>query len=253
MLRWPLFLLGASLCLAQAPSDPPKPPEDVDRALRARVTEFYQDHVDGKFRQAEALVADDTKDFFYSASKPKYLSFEIAGIKYMDNFTRANVTIVLEQYIMMPGFTDKPVKVPAPSMWKLVDGQWYWYVDQATLHQTPFGGAKDGPASTPTPIAIPKAEDMVYIFTLVKADKQAVNLKPGETEKVTITNSAKGAMVISLSGKIEGVQMSLDRQNLQAGEQAVLTIKAESQAKSGGLAVQVSPTGQTIPIQVNVK
>jgi hypothetical protein len=40
-------------------------PREVDQALR--ISEFYQDHVGGKFRQAEALVAAETKDSFYGA------------------------------------------------------------------------------------------------------------------------------------------------------------------------------------------
>ncbi len=32
--------------------------------------EFYQYHVDSKFRKAEELVADDSKDGFYAANKP---------------------------------------------------------------------------------------------------------------------------------------------------------------------------------------
>ena len=50
---------------------------EVDQAPCARLSEFYQDHVDGKFRHAEAVVAEETKDYFYSTSKPRYLSYEI--------------------------------------------------------------------------------------------------------------------------------------------------------------------------------
>src|SRR5262252_4422911 len=112
MFRSIALCVCAASCLAQSPADLfNRPPADVDKALRVRITEFYQDHVDGKFRQAEALVAEDTKDFFYSANKPKYLSFEIQRIDYSDGFTRAKATVLCEQYVLMPGFTDKPLKV----------------------------------------------------------------------------------------------------------------------------------------------
>jgi hypothetical protein len=42
---------------------------EVNQALRARIGEFYQEQVGGKFRHAEALVAEETKDYFYSASQ----------------------------------------------------------------------------------------------------------------------------------------------------------------------------------------
>lgn len=63
--RTALFLLPAALWLvpaaAIAQTTPPAPPE-VDQALRSRVTEFFQNFVDKKFRQAINLVADDTQD-----------------------------------------------------------------------------------------------------------------------------------------------------------------------------------------------
>src|ERR1700730_5404914 len=135
-----LALLVADVCLAQNPDNPfDRPPANVDRALRERITQFYQFHVDREFKKAEALVADDTRKFFYSNNKPAYLSFEIRGIEYSEHFTRAKATVLCEQFVMAPGFADKPHKVPTPSTWKLEHGKWYWYVDQNTLRDTPFG------------------------------------------------------------------------------------------------------------------
>src|SRR5689334_610887 len=95
-----------------------KPPAEVDQALRARIAEFYQYHVDQKFRQAEAIVAEDTKEFFYSHKKPHYLSFEIVRIDYSKDFTTAKATMLTEQIIMAPGFLGTPLKIPSPSTWK---------------------------------------------------------------------------------------------------------------------------------------
>src|SRR5260221_234676 len=112
MLRSALFFFFAAGLFAQADDPFNRPPADVDQALRARIQEFYQFQVKGDFRRAEALVAEDTKDFYYSANKTKYLSTEISRIQYSDNFTRAKATILCEQYVMIPGFSDKPIKVP---------------------------------------------------------------------------------------------------------------------------------------------
>src|SRR6185503_11638050 len=98
MLRLAFFALLTPAIYAQNPADLfNKPPADVDQALRARITEFYQYHVKQQFRQAEALVAEDTKEFFYTHNKPQYLSFEIARIEYSENFTRAKATMLTEQ------------------------------------------------------------------------------------------------------------------------------------------------------------
>ena len=251
----PLVLLGCSVvCFAQAPADLfNKPPADVDRALRARISEFYQDHVDGKFRQADALVAEDTKEFYFASNKPKYLSFEIQRIDYSEGFTRAKATILCEQYVMMPGFTDKPLKVPTPSTWKLVDGQWYWYVDQSALRQSPFGVMQPGTGPSSGLPAVPTGKDLDFIFTQVKADKSVVSLKPGVEEQVTLTNSARGQVSLELTGKLTGVEVKLDRMNLGHGEKAILTLRAGKDAQPGVLSLRVEQTNQVIPIQVKIE
>jgi hypothetical protein len=258
MLRSILLAIFATGSFAQNASDAfNKPPADVDQALRARITEFYDLHVKGEFRKAEALVADDTKDLYYSSDKSKYLSFEIGRIEYFDNFTRAKATVLCEQYIMLPGFLGKPIKIPMPSSWKVVDGTWYWYVDPESLRETPFGTSKPGSAqgSASAPKTIPAIPTTVpdFIYKQVKADKASVALKAGESEQVTITNNAPGAMNISLMGSIPGVEVKLDRTVLNTGEKAVLTLRAGNDAKPGVLSIQVEQTNQVIPIQVAIK
>jgi hypothetical protein len=234
-----------------------KPPADVDQALRARITAFYDLHVKGEFRKAEALVAEDTKDLYYSSNKTQYVSYEIGRIDYSDNFTRAKVTVLTEQYIMLPGFMGKPIKIPIPSTWKVVDGTWYWYVDPESLHMTPFGKLSPGPApgSASATKSIPEIPTTVpdFIFKLVKADKESVALQAGESGQVTITNGAPGVMNISLTGSVPGVEVKLDRTVLKAGENAVLTMRAGDSAQSGVLSIQVAQTNQVIPIQVTIR
>lgn len=232
-----------------------KPPADVDQALRARIAQFYDLHVKGEFRKAEAVVADDSKDIYYSSNKTKYLSFEINRVDYSDNFTRAKATVLCEQNIMLPGFMGKPMKVPIPSTWKLVDGTWYWYVDPESLRMTPFGKMTPSTARGPASPTIPEIPTTVpdFIYKQVKADKASVTLKAGESEQVTITNSAPGAMNISLTGSVPGVEVKLDRTVLKTGEKAVLTVRAGGDAKPGVLSIQVEQTNQVIPIQVAIK
>ena len=258
MLRFILLAIFATGSFAQNAGDLfNKPPADVDQALRARITAFFDLHVKGEFRKAEALVAEDTKDIYYSSNKTQYLSFEIGRIDYSDNFTRAKATVLTEQYIMLPGFMGKPIKIPIPSTWKLVDGTWYWYVDPESLRMTPFGklGAGSAPGSASATKSIPEIPTTVpdFIYKLVKADKASVTLQAGESGQVTITNSAPGPMNISLTGSVPGVEVKLDRTVLKAGEKAVLTVRAGDNAKSGVLSIQVVQTNQVIPIQVAIQ
>ena len=249
MFRFAAVIVCSAACFAQSP------PADVDQALRARITEFYQDHVDGKFRQAEALVAEDTKDYYYSSNKPKFLSFEILKVEYSDNYTRAKVATNCEQYIPLPEFVGKTFKLPMISYWKVIDGQWYWYVDPDVLNQSPFGKvtiAKGTPSASQ--VNIPQGDDILRaLSTQIKMDKNKLTLKPGGSAQVTITNSAPGPVSISLMGKIPGVDIKLDRMNIPAGEKAVLTFRAGDAAKTGMVSVLIEQTNQVIPIQVEIE
>ena len=255
MLRTTLFVLCAAGLFAQADDPFNRPPADVDQALRARIQEFYQLHVKGDFRRAEALVAEDSKDLYYSSSKTKYLSTEISRIQYSDNFTRAKATILCEQYVMMPGFSDKPLKVPTPSTWKIVDGKWYWYVDPESLRDSPFGkmtaGAGPAKGGAPALPTIPASAD--FLFAQVQLDKKSVTLTAGKSETVTIANGAPGVMNISVSAMLPGIEGKLDHNSMKAGEKATLTLRARHNAKPGIINVVVKQTGQSLPIQVNVK
>lgn len=162
-MRFSIFCLCAAACLAQSPQEQPKPPADVDAALRARVTEFFQYHVTGQFRKAEALVADDSKELFYNRNKPRYLKLEgIERLDWSENFTKAMVTVMVVTPEMIPGWVGGPPEVPIPSTWKLENGKWCWYVEPERFLQTPFGsfsfealqkGAARAPGMVPQSIA----------------------------------------------------------------------------------------------------
>lgn len=143
MVRFSLFLVCAAACLAQTPKtpkEPPKPPADVDQALRARVQEFFQYHVTGEFRKAEALVAEDTKDLYYNRDKPRYLKFiEIARIDYNPDFTKATATVMVVTPQMIPGWEGGAPTIPIPSTWKIENGKWCWYLEPEAFLRTPFG------------------------------------------------------------------------------------------------------------------
>ena len=139
-MRFSIICLCAAACLAQSPKEPPKPPADVDAALRARVTEFFQYHVTGQFRKGEALVADDSKELYYNRNKPRYL--KLVGIERVDwseNFTKAMVTVMVVTPEMIPGWEGGPPQIPIPSTWKLENGKWCWYVQEEDFLRTPFG------------------------------------------------------------------------------------------------------------------
>jgi hypothetical protein len=259
MYRTCLFLLLASCLSAQEPADLfHKAPPAVDEALRTRISKFFQLHVDGKFRQAEAMVAEDSKDFFYSSNKPKYMGYEIKNIAYNDDFTKAKAVVVAQMVIMAPGFLDKPVGVPIPSRWKVENGDWYWYIDQDELNQTPFGKMKAGTASNSgggLP-AMPSPEETARILAGVKADHEELELKakePGSVE-FTITNTLPGHVTLALDElQFDGFTAKLDATDLGAGEQAHVTVDWKPGihlARALEVRVRVQPTNQLLRLRV---
>jgi hypothetical protein len=160
--RLPVLLTWLAVGFAQSPpSASEKVPPEIESALRARVSQFYQYEVAGKFRQAEELVAEDSKDFFVGATKPTYTSFEIKSIRYTDGFTKATVNIKVERMVAVPGFLGKPVAMVMPSRWKLEKEQWCWYVDPNDLRTSPFGDTPlPGMASAGAPPGMPAIPGM---------------------------------------------------------------------------------------------
>src|SRR4029077_2993885 len=88
------------------------------------------------------------KDYYYDMEKPKYLSYEIQRIDYSDNFTKAQALVVVKMYVRFRGFQHDPLPVPISTRWKLLDGQWYWYIDPEASRMTPFGKMSPGPGPT---------------------------------------------------------------------------------------------------------
>ncbi|HSP66803.1 MAG TPA: hypothetical protein VLN48_03680, partial [Bryobacteraceae bacterium] len=74
------------LLLAQAPGK-----LEAEQALRARVTEFLQYHVDGNFRKAYDMVAADTQDDYFNTGKVQIKGFTIDDVQFSENFTKATI------------------------------------------------------------------------------------------------------------------------------------------------------------------
>jgi hypothetical protein len=251
-----LLMIGSSL-YAQDPNYFDKTPPDVDDALRARITSFYQAHVDKKFRQADQYVAEDTKDFYYEANKPAYISFHIDKIIYSDQFTKAKAIVTCKMHVVV-GFVDQVSMVPTPSTWKLENGQWCWYVDQKAGRDTPFGHWSPQGTSPGVLPSMAGAPDIQSLWKNVQADKRSVKLSAKESSSDQVTISSKMSVVLELElPKLTGLEATLDRTDLKAGEQAKVSIRFEPpeghRAWNAEIRVHVSPTNQVIPILVAIR
>lgn len=260
----PLLSLASLLLTAQNIVFEKAPPE-VDNALRARVSQFYQAHMDGKFRQAEPLVCEESKDFFYEMPKRRYLSFDITKIEYSESFTHAKVVTLAEIEWTDPRVGRIKVKPPIPTTWKVENGQWCWYQKQGPQEmETPFGTMKVDPTASPEaprPVPVINPEQALRaIMSQVKADRSEAVFDPDRaaTAAVTVTSNAPGQITLSVDPiPLPDLTARLDRTVLNGGESAQLTLAFQPTSSRlpefQTVTVRVSPTGQVVPIRVRFR
>jgi hypothetical protein len=238
-----------------------KAPPDVEEALRARIKEFYGLYMEGKFRAADAFVAEDSKDAFYVAGKRKCRSIDIDTLKFSENFSKAEVMVSCDTDVMVEPVGLIRTPVPMRTRWKMLDGKWFWYVDPASEPgiATPFGFMKPGsPNGPPGAMGMPAGGmSVAALATLVKADRQQVSLDVNTKAvgRVVVTNTMPGAVSLVLEPQeIPGFELALDKTSLSQGESAVLSIgyvpSKDRKPSPAVVKIVVSPTDQQIPIRI---
>ncbi len=259
-----LVLCACSMFAQEKAVTSTEAPPEVDAALRARINTFYQAHVDGKFRLADQVVADDSKDLFFAAPKQRYSSFSITRINYSDHFTKADAVVMCGGEWLARGQRMK-VNMALPSKWKLENGQWFWYAEPVTEVKTPFGTMHSGssPAETGKSSAMPAipADPQAAaraILAAVKTDKRELMLSSYEKVEgeVKITNGLMGPIKLraDIDGRFPGLTFELDKSELKAGEVATLKITCDPKDRvpKPTLTAQifVEPTGQVLPVKL---
>ncbi len=262
-----LILAVAALCPCPAAQSPAalfeKAPPHVEEALRSRITLFYQAHMDGKPRRADQVVAEDSKDAFFEAEKPRYLSYEIVTVKYSDSFTRATALVNCETDVLMQAMGRMRIKRPITSLWRIVDGQWFWYVmpiDPKVGQDTPFGRMRTSPegpgAPSPPPsqITLPSMQEILKKVRVSKNDVMLSSYQ-ASSDEVIVYNDMPGTVTVSLDPAFApGLQVKLDRTELKAGETARVTFQYQPPDKQPKptltATVRVQPTTQAFPIQI---
>jgi hypothetical protein len=251
-----LFPVVAATAWAQQPA--PAPTAEAEAALRARVEEFFQLQVDKKYRPAEAMVADDTKDLYYSGNKFNIDSFSIQKIELLDDNTRAKVTIKAKVKRAVPSMGIVDFDTPAATLWKLEDGQWVYYVDQAAALETPFGRveAQNGNGSpTPATAMANKLASLSELRNLVKVDRNSVDLSlNGPAETVTVSNDLPGGVDLELrTDNMTGLSAELEKKHIDGGEKTVIRFRATGKKTGAGVVhLVVSPIAAQVDINVRI-
>lgn len=257
-----LVLLLPMAALAQTP------PPEVEQALRTRVTEFLQYHVDGNFRKAYDMVADDTKDQYFNSGKVQLKGFQISEIKFSDDFTRATVTALLSKTMNVVG-QEVPMMAPSTTTWKIENGKWVWYQVAQTspvnllglASGPPIAAAAKGGDNTDLPKNLDDkaiAAAAQSILQEVSVDKKEVTLaadKPSE-EQVIFHNGMTGSVQLELSApEIPGFSAKLAQSIARAAGDVPVVLRYEPGDGAGrrdpiNVRLTVRPLNQVFVIQV---
>lgn len=251
------FLFPALAATAWAQQQPAQP--NVE-ALRDRVQQYYQMMVDKKYRQAEALVAEESKEDYYNGRKPDIKSFEITSINLTSDKT-AKVIIKAKVLTLMPGVGAQVFDFPTPTDWKLENGNWAWYIPEEVKSATPFGKMQNAPGSGAgldmkgaAPGSVDKP-DMAALMNQVTIDRSSLTLSKSSPEQtVRITNNLPGPINLSLDPHIKAVKavnVAVDKLHLESGEKATVSIRAVGDEKfSEVLPIIAEPFHRVFNIQV---
>ena len=246
-------------------------PPEVDQALRARVTEFLQYHVDGNFRKAYDMVAEDTKDQYFASGKVQIKGFKINDVKFDDTFTKATVTGTISKTFSVAG-NDLPVTVPSTTTWKIENNKWVWYSEVKAAPATPMGLASASPVGAAPPStqtggdALPqKFDDKTIaaaaqsILQEVSVDKKVITLaadKPSE-ERVVFHNGMTGSVQLELTvPEIPGFSAKLEQPIVRAAADVPVVFRYEPGGPAGrrdpiSVRLTVQPLNQIFLIRVN--
>lgn len=264
-----LGILSFAVCYVCAAQTPDAAPKEVESALRARVEQFYQASVSGKFKQALLLVADDSLDHFLEEGSSKVESCETVKITFSTDFTTAEVLEKCKGNIHFHGLEQRP-SIPITTRWKIIDGQWFWYWVQPEIVTTPFGPSKynsDGKPAADAP-QLPDARRLsAGIYESVKLDRHSVNLSTSEVSQdaIYVTNGLPGGISLLLPTTNQpGLRIVADKTELGAGEKAKILFKYDVNdpaiacfdclKKLHGpvmTELRIIPTGQVFPISIN--
>ncbi len=273
-----LLLVSGLLGLAQDSTELlDKAPAPIDEALRARVDQFYQAFVAGKYKDAYLLVDDESQNAFLEGDKQQYKGCETLKIRYSDNFTKAVVVESCKGEWKWHGAV-LPRSFPITSSWKIEDGKWCWSYVKPTQMAFPFsptGFVPLPPAETAEKPTENKDRPAIpadlrgaahSILAKVSLDKQTVRLRPVESSRdlIHVRNEMPGAITLTLDQfSMPGLKISLGKTQLQAHEETTIVFEwrlddpailcpdcAKSTTGSTTVQLHIAPTGQVFPLSI---
>ncbi len=202
--------------------------------MRARANAFLDFESKGDFRKAYDLVAEDSKDYYFGATKEKSASFTIDEVQYGPDLSTATVKSTMKRETMLAGHM---VEVPQMLIyqWKLEKGEWVWYHDPSKdATKTIIGPLPVAPVETTGESPIPKdlsdkraREVATAIAPKAAIDKKFVAFTVGKeaTEQVTFHNGNNGQ--VRVHAEVRGVRdtITVEPNDLMVNAQADVQFK----------------------------
>lgn len=240
-------------------------PPEVDQALRARVTRWLKLHKEGKYREAEKMVSEDSKDHYFAAKKTRFLSYDLGTVQYSNDFTKARVMAEVEIEFRHPQFNGLKFKPPIGMNWRLEqNGEWMYFVDKTQARLTPFGQFDPNqPQTAGTAGSLARRGGMTLdqmssmtkeqweklpeqLASLVALDRNSVEFQKGTAgeQTVTVKNGVPGSVTLQLPPLSAGLTVVSDRTEIPSGETATLTVR---------YAPSLLPIGPTVAVPVRVQ
>lgn len=255
---WALVL--SPLCFSQSPTDLfDQAPPAVEKALRERVGQFYTLMGEGKYRAADALVAEEAKDAFFEADKRRCYKFSVSKIIYADQFSSAQVLITCEADVYVKPIGNRRLAIPQTSYWKVAAGTWSWVAPPKENTATPFGtmAGKRDEGTQPLITRGPSVADLKKMFRADRTNVQLDHQKPGSAT-IELSNDMPGDLKLTIEPlNVPDVTAKLASKTIGPKQSTTLTIDFtpgfEGRRLGSFVYVQVSsqPLNETIAVKVS--
>lgn len=247
---------------------------DVEAALRKNADAFFEMQVTKKFGGSVKYVAEGSLDAYIGSEKDSCLSIEIMNITYNDAYNEAIVTILCERGMATPVGGGR-VTMPTTTYWKIENGEWKWYTPKYEGRtggddyvMTPFGPV---PSKTPDMAEGAKADrkdtkltpqvSVEQLKAPLKTNPRTVILRADEpsTAVAEVHNSFPGLLKVSVAWVgLKGLNAKIDRDELNSGENAKVTISYEPQGiqpppKSHAVWIETNPMRSATPVMIEFR
>jgi hypothetical protein len=199
----------ATAAFAQSPSGVPESDvPELGQALRQRVTQFFNYHVGKIDRRALDLVAEDTKDYYYTTQKSQFEDFRIDRLEFNKELDHATVWGHGHRNLSIQGQSIN-MDSEVITTWKLEDGNWAWYLDQNGLLVTPMSDPNSPARSTAASAtaALPTgalSADLVKPENLLAQSQTILQQSGVDKDEITLTVGKAGSGVFTFQNGYPG-------------------------------------------------